>query len=692
VIVPQVPEPPATRRDDVVDQLGDLAVPDPFRWLEDGSSPEVQAWVGEQNAHTRSLIDALPHRNALHHRLIRLLRTGSSVGCQVAGDRVFSMDRWGPHEQAVLTVRSARTVGDPRVLVHPVALTGDPTGAIDWFHPSPDGRRVAWGLSTGGGERSTLRILDVDNEVPLADEIPHTRAASVAWAPDGGGFAYTRFPDPDEVGSAEAGYWRRVWWHRIGEPWATDELVWGDLPDKTVWPTVSISHDGRWLLVHLSIGWSRVDVHLVDRRSGAHTVMIQGIDAVSRFEVVDGRLIGLTTLDADRGRIVAADVRAAWHDRWETIVPEGEGVLEAVVPTRRSLLVLSSLSAVASLDRYDHDGSHHLPVELPGPGSLAGLSGSDRRDEAFLSFTSFAQPPTMYRWHRSGLDGWSRLRQLDLEGDGPRGEYVVEQVRFRSTDGVDVPMFLIHAADTIPDEDTPCILTGYGGFAITMAPTYSAAVVATCDLGGIYAVAGIRGGSEEGEAWHRAGMREHKQQSFDDFAAAADWLVERGVTSRPRLAVRGGSNGGLLVGATITQRPDLCRAAHCAVPLLDMVRYPQFLIAELWTPEYGDPSVPDELSWLWSYSPYHRVEDGTCYPAVLLTTAQEDSRVDPLHARKMTARLQEANACATEHPTLLREEVRAGHGQGKPVAQQADELADVLAFLTWQLGLLEPPG
>lgn len=683
---PATPPPPPTPRDNVVDILHGHEIVDPYRWLEDGRSEATRAWVEAQNAHTTHILAGLPGREALHRRLVTLLRAGSSVACMVAGDRVFSLERWGRHDQAVLVVRPAKARGLARTIVDPHRMTDDPTTAIDWYHPSPDGRLVAYGLSSGGDERSTLHVLDVQTGKRLADRIPNTRAASIAWTPDGTAFAYTRYPEPHTVAEGEQGYWRKVYWHRLGQHWRQDELVWDELPDKTAWANVSISRDGRWMLLHVSLGWSRVDVHLIDRSTGARTVMIEGVEAVSSFTVVGDQVIGVTTLDADRGRVVSAPLAAAWHDNWCTIVPESDRVLEAVVPTTTSLLVLSSQSAVSYLDRYHLDGTGHEPIELPGVGSLAGLSGSRERDEAFFSFTSFAVPPTMYRWRPGRVTDWSRLRQFDGNGDAPHVDIVVEQVRYESTDGTEVPMFLIRADGTTPSPDTPCILTGYGGFSITMGPAYSAAVVAVCERGAIYAVANIRGGAEEGEAWHRAGMREHKQQSFDDFAAAARWLVSQGWTSPERLAIRGGSNGGLLVGATITQHPELCRAAQIAVPLLDMLRYHHFLIARLWIPEYGDPDLPEEFAWLHAYSPYHHVVDGTCYPAVLLTTAEGDSRVDPMHARKMTARLQAATSCGTERPILLREETEAGHGQGKPVSKQADELADVLGFLFWQLG------
>ncbi len=642
----------------------------------------------------------MPGRRELHTGLSRLLRAGSSVAPRGAGARLFTLERWGDHDQAVLVVRPAQQTGRARTLVDPVRLSGDVTAAIDWYHPSPDGALVAYGISTGGDERSTLAVLDVATGHHLAERIAHTRAASLAWEPDGTGFFYTRYPDPGTVAPGEEEYGRHVCHHRMGTPIAADPVVWDDLPYPTAWATVDLSRNGRWLLVHLSVGWSRTDVHLVDRCSGARTVLIQGVEAQTTMQVVHDQVLGVTTLGADRGRVISAPLATAWHDHWCTIVPESLSVIDTLAITPQSLLVLSTRSAVSQLHRYEHDGTggRHLP--LPDIGSVSALTASPEREEAFLSLTSFTLPPTTYRW-APGTEGesgdgiepddtfrdWSRLGEPDADLDGPQGRYVAEQHRYPSTDGTEVTLFLVRAETTRPNPDTPCVLTGYGGFSIVMGPAYSAAVVDVCDRGGVYAVAGIRGGAEEGEAWHRAGMGAHKEQSFDDFAAAADWLVAEGLTSRDRLAIRGGSNGGLLMGAMLTRRPDLCRAVHAAVPLMDMVRYPQFLIGRLWVPEYGDPEVAEQFGWLWAYSPYHRVVDDTCYPATLLTSADGDSRVHPAHARKMAARLQAATSCGATRPVLLREEARAGHGQGKPVSAQAAELADVLSFLYDQLGV-----
>ena len=671
------------------------SVDDPFRWLEDDDDPEVQAWVAAQNGRTDSILGRLPGRDQLRARLLRRLQAGTSVAPRVGGTRVFTLERWGELDQAVLVVRPATASGRARTLVDPHRLTGDPTAAIDWYHPSPDGRLLAYGISTGGDERSTLHVLDVATGEHLPDRIPHTRAASVAWEPDSRGFVYTRYPGGErpEPGddAASRGELRHVFRHQLGRPWTTDPVLWDALPDPTAWASVSLSTDGRWLLVHLSVGWSRTDVHLIDRASGARTVLIEGVEARTELEVVADQVIGVTTLDADRGRVVSAPLAAAWHDHWCTVVPETEAVIEATACTPSSLLVLSTRSAVAQLDRYALDGTEHRPIVLPGVGSVSGLATSHQRDEAFLGFSSFAHPSTTYRWDGAATDAagaggpGERLSDWSDLGRDTADEMVVEQVRYPSPDGTSVPMFLVRAATTRPGPDTPCILTGYGGFSISMGPSYSPGIAEVCAAGGLYAVAGLRGGSEQGEAWHRAGMREHKQNTFDDFLAATDWLVDQGLTSRDRLAIRGGSNGGLLMGAAITQRPDVCRAAHIAVPLLDMVRYPEFLLGRLWVPEYGDPDDPEQLGWLLGYSPYHRVVDGTCYPSVLLTSAAGDSRVHPFHARKMAARLQEATSCGDRHPVLLREEGRAGHGQGKPASAQVAELADVLGFLFEQL-------
>ncbi|MGI9022181.1 MAG: prolyl oligopeptidase family serine peptidase, partial [Acidimicrobiales bacterium] len=461
--------------------------------------------------------------------------------------------------------------------------------------------------------------------------------------------------------------------------------VLGDL-DRTALPMAGLSPDGRWMVLHVHLMPTRTDVILVDRDTGQRTVVVEGQEASTWCQVVEDRLFAVTNLGARRGKVVGASVHDPAAEAWETLVPETGAVIEGAVVAGEWLLVASTEHAVSRLRRYRLDGSGGVDVVLPETGSIGALDADPASERAFLTFTSFTRPSSLLRWTPGrGVEAWSRYA-VPID---PR-DFVTESLFYPSTDGVRIPMFVVRAATTTPGPDTPTVLTAYGGFAITSSPGFSPGLVAFCQAGGAYAVAGIRGGGEYGEDWHRAGMLHNKQQVFDDFAAAADWLVAEGRTSRERLAIRGGSNGGLLVGAAVTQRPDLCRAAVCAVPLLDMLRYQRFLIGALWVPEYGDPDDPDDFRTLFAYSPYHHVADGTAYPAVLVMTADSDSRVDPMHARNFAARLQAATASGDDRPVLLRIETRAGHGQGKPASKQADELADSWAFLAWQLGVPLP--
>jgi len=664
-------------------------VHDPYRWLEDGDREETATWVAAQNARTRAVLDALPQRQPLHQRLLELLQIGVVGSPAVAGDRVFHLQREGDADQAVLVMRSALDPDAPaRVVVDPHGLAADHAASIDWFSPSPDGRLLAYGVSEGGSEHGTLRIVEVDSGTLLRDAIPHVRHPSLAWLPDGSAFAYDRLPDPATVAPGDEGYWDTVWWHRVGDDPAADEPLLVDGLDKTALPMAVISDDGRWLALHVHLMPTRTDVILLDRQTGERTVMVEGEEASTWVQIVGGRIYAVTNLGSPRGRVVTARLDQPQAEHWETIVAESVGatgaVIEGVVITGRSLLVTSTEHAVSRLRRHELDGTPLDEVGLPELGSITGLDADPHAGErAFLTFTSFARPPGLWRWTPDdGLQPWALL-------DSPLepGSFVAEQVFYPSTDGTDVPLFLVRAAATEVGPDTPTLLSAYGGFAIASSPGFAPGLVAFCEAGGVYAIAGIRGGGEYGEDWHRAGMRAHKQQVFDDFHAAADWLVAEGRTRRDRLALRGGSNGGLLVGAAITQRPDLAQAVICAVPLLDMLRYQRFLIGALWVPEYGDPADAGDFAVLHAYSPYHHVVDGTSYPATIVTAAESDSRVDPMHARKFAAALQAATSTPTERPILLRIETRAGHGVGKPAWKQADEGADLWAFVFWQLGM-----
>jgi prolyl oligopeptidase len=674
--------PPATRREDVVDVLHGVEVADPYRWLEDGDEAEVADWVAAQNAFTRGALDARADRPWWHERLVALMQLPVVLAVQVRGEHVFCLERPAGAEQFLLTRRSAVSPdAEPVVLLDPAVGVVDAANAIDWFEASDNGALVAVGTSEGGTENSVLRVLDTTDGRDLGEAIPNTRACSVAWEPDGSGFAYTRYPEGDE-------YHRTVHHHRLGADWLDDPVVWAEHPDPQAWPDVAISPDGERVLVHVLVGWARYDIHLLDRRTGEWSTLIGGVEATSELLFAqDGEsFVGVTTLDAPKGRLVRVPFGTIDPAQWETLVPEGEPVLSRPAVCGEEVLAVSTLRALDRIVRFGADGSSRGSIEGVGDVvAIVDLTADRDTGRAFAVVDSFDSPTAAWRVDPGAVAARWFPAAADVD---TVPSLSVRQVTYPSADGTSIGLFLIHRDDVVPGPEVPLILNGYGGFAITETPVWSPQIAAWCVAGGVYAIAGLRGGLEEGEDWHRAGRRAHKQNVFDDFHAAADWLVEEGLAARDRLAILGRSNGGLLVGAALTQRPDLCRAVWCGVPLLDMVRFPQFLIARLWTDEYGDPDVAEEFAWLYAYSPYHRVVEGTDYPATLFSTAEGDTRVDPLHARKMAALLQAASTGQDEHPILLYQEGRAGHGVGKPVAKRADELADGLTFLAWQVGLV----
>lgn len=596
---------------------------------------------------------------------------------QVRDERMILLERPEGAQQARLVVRVlGEPTAEPMVLADPAAGVADSAAAVDWYEPSHDGSLVAFGVSECGSENSELRVVRVDDASLLDERIPNCRAGSVAWEPDASGFFYTRYPDGDR-------YHRTVHHHILGADWRDDPVAWAEHPTPESWPSVSLSPDGRWLLVTTRVGWGRSDLQILERATREWHDVITGQDVVTELSFIDDdTLVGMTTLGAPRGRVVQVALTGvdAGPDAWIQVVAERDVVIVGVRPAGDSLVVATSDAGVDAIERWATDGSGHEMVDGVGVSTVVQVTGDRSTGSTFALITGFDQPAAVWRV------GQSAVERQHPAGSTDAPDLAVTHVEYPSPDGTMIGLFLVHRCDLVPDASTPTILNGYGGFAITESPVWSPTIAAWCESGGLYAIAGLRGGFEQGESWHHAGRRANKQNVFDDFHAAADWLVQQGLTSRDRLAIAGGSNGGLLVGAALTQRPDLCRAVWCAVPLLDMIRFPRFLIARLWIDEYGDPDLADEFEWLIAYSPYHRVEDGLTYPAVLLTTAEGDSRVDALHARKMAAALQASAANQDERPVLLHQEGRAGHGQGKPVGKRADEQADVLAFLSWQLG------
>jgi prolyl oligopeptidase len=666
-----------------VDVRHGVEVRDPYRWLEDGEADEVRRWSEAQGLHTRAALDAIPFAAAIRERLRALFSIGLVSAPIVRGERYFHQRRAGDQEQPVLYVRRGREGAD-RVLLDPASLAADRTSALDWFYPSDDGGLVAYGVSEGGSEMSALRVRETETGRDLPDLIPHARACSLEWRPDGSGFFYTRYPEPGSVPAGEENYHRRVYEHTLGRDGREDPLVFGGDRPPEDWPNVHLSPDGRWLAVSVSRGWTRTDVYLRDLSSSASVfqTVVEGVDAIFAVEPRNDRLYLQTNLDAPRSRLIAADLDRPGPESWRDVLAEGPDVLEAAVLIGDWIVAVWLRDASSRVTIHTLGGQRMHDVPLPVIGSVAGLTGEWDGREAFLGFMSYAVPPTVYRLSlpEPALELWARA-----PGDVDRGRFRVRLVRYPSRDGTPVSMFLVDAYDRPTDGRGAALLTGYGGFSVNHTPAFGRGVILFLERGGLYAVAHLRGGGEYGEDWHRQGMLAHKQNVFDDFLAAGDFLVQEGHAARDRLAIMGGSNGGLLVGAAVTQRPGLFRAAVCQVPLLDMVRYHLFRIARLWIPEYGSADDPEALRWLYAYSPYHHVRDGTPYPAVLLTTGESDSRVDPLHARKMAARLQAATS--SSHPVLLRIEARAGHGQGKPLSKALEEWADVWTFVFAELGL-----
>jgi len=676
---------PPARRLDLVERLHGFEVADPYRWLEDPGSEETEAWSRAQDELLAGRLDGRPGREAARRRLEGLLGAGLVTVPVVRGGLAFFERRRGDQQHPVLLVREPD--GSERPLVDPSALADDDTVTLDGWVPSLEGERLAYFLSSGGDEEASLLVLDVATGELVDGPIDRTRYCPLAWLPGGKAYYYGRRLPADAVPEGEAAFHRRVWRHRVGTDPDDDELVFGEGRDKTEYHSLRVSLDGRWLLVAAAAGTApRNDLYVADLEGdGTLRPVQEGVDAQTDGRVApDGRLYLHTNLDAPRFRVAVADPRRPEPAGWRDLVAESDAVLEGFALTDDALVVASSSHAVGRVAVHDREtGAPRAEVDLPGPGSVLGVAARpDGGDEVWVGYTDFTTPPRVYRYQVAGaaLELWMDAPgQVDLQVG-----VTARQETYRSRDGTEVRLFVLHREGLEPDGARPTILYGYGGFNVPLTPAWSAAVAAWVERGGVYAIANLRGGSEEGEAWHRAGMRDRKQNVFDDFAAAAEHLVAGGWTSPGRLAISGGSNGGLLVGAALTRRPELFAAVACSAPLLDMVRYERFGLGETWNDEYGRADDPTELGWLVAYSPYHHVVKGTAYPAVLFTVFDSDTRVDPLHARKMCAALQWATA--SDRPVLLRRERQAGHG-ARSVRRTVELQADVLAFLAAEVGL-----
>jgi prolyl oligopeptidase len=686
----------------VIDNYHGLQIADAYRWLEDAAAPETRQFVAAQNAYTRSVLENISGRDELRRRVEQLLTIGRVASPRIGGNTYFYERRDGRQNQAVVYARQVRDGKGPeskdRALIDVNSLAPDGTIALDWWYPSEDGKYVAFGTSPNGSELSTLQVIESATGKLLEEKIERTRAASVAWLPDSSGFYYTRYPRPGDVPAGEEMYNRRVFFHQLSSTGnaggAQDPQVFpanGIELTQQQWPNVSISNDGQWLLVDVSDGWTKTELYLNDLSSdpaspqGRFQRITTGKDFLYNGGVLDGQLYITTNEGAPRFRVFKAACGAPQRSNWQEIIPESDAVIEGhATIVARKLFVHSIRNASSQLSLFDLDGKPLADVAMPALGSIFDLGGSWNSASGFFGFVSYAVPPTVFEVSLNGQTAeWARV-----ESAIDPARYQVEQLWFNSKDGTRVPMFVVSKKGVVKNGCNPTLLSGYGGFNVGRTPSFNRnAMLLLLEQGGVYVDVQLRGGNEFGEDWHRNGMLDKKQNVFDDFIAAAEHLIAEKYTDAKHLAIQGGSNGGLLVGAAFTQRPDLFRAVVCQVPLLDMLRYQSFQIAKLWIPEYGSSDDPQQFEYLHAYSPYHHVKAGTVYPAVLFMTAESDTRVDPMHAVKMAALLQAEAANGPERPILLRVDAKAGHGVGKPITKLVDDAVDVWSFLFWQLGV-----
>ena len=674
---------PKAPRSEQVDDYHGTKVTDPFRPLEDADSPETRKWIGEENALTRSTLDAIPERPALERRLTRLWNYERFTTPVRKGERLFYSRNDGLQNQAVLTVVDEGGA-TPRVLLDPNTLSKDGTVALSGTAISLDGKTLAYGIASGGSDWQEWRVLDVGSSRDTGDVLKWIKFSAPAFAKDGRGFYYARYDAPASGRELDAVVKnQKVFFHRLGTPQASDMLVHAP-EDPNFLHQVRVSEDGRWLVLSISRGSSgknRLWVKDLSREGAPFLKLFD--DFSSRWTWVDSE--GTTAFlrtdrDAPRGRLVSVDL-AAPAPVLVDVIREGDAVLQSAHAVGDRFVVVTMRDASERVRIHGRDGKPGKEVTLPVLGTASGFSGRRADTDTFFTFASFTYPSAVYR-----LDLASATATVFQKPrvDFDPSTFETKQVFYPSKDGTRVPMFLVAKKGIAWDGTNPTLLTAYGGFNIPELPSFSVKYLAFMERGGVFAQACLRGGSEYGEEWHKGGMLEKKQNVFDDFAAAARWLIENKVTSAKKLAIAGGSNGGLLVGAVLNQHPELFGAALPAVGVMDMLRFQKFTIGWAWTSEYGSAENAEQFRFLYPYSPLHNIRKGFAYPPVLVTTGDHDDRVVPAHSFKYAAALQEAQA--GEAPILIRIETRAGHGAGKPTSKLIDEATDQLAFLAKVLG------
>ncbi len=669
---------PESRRQTLADTVHGTVLRDPYRWLEDQEASETRAWIGAQNAFTDSVMETLPDRDRISSRLAELLKVDAVGTPTVRGNRYFFSKRAADQDLYVIYMREGLD-GEDVPLIDPNTMAAGVPLSASLMDVSKDGSLMAYAVRRGGADEVTVRFFDVSRRRVLADVLPTARYFGVSITPDKSGIYFTRY-------TAEGS---RVFHRPLGGVERPEHLVFGDAfgPEKIAFG--SLDDSGNWLMLTVSEGTSGGnDLYLMDLRNGMRgpvSPLVTGTGKDYYAGFAGDRIVIMTNDGAPNWKIMIANPESPAKASWRELIRQGEHPIQGFSLAGGHLWVNYLENVVGRVRGFDLAGKPFREIQMPGIGSISGISGDFDRDEAFFSFSSYNVPNTTYRYSVSGDERtiWQRQNvQFDTDA------FEVKQVWFRSKDGTRVPMFLAHRKGLQLNGDNPTFLTAYGGFNISVTPGFSAQYAVWMERGGVLAVPNLRGGGEFGQGWHEAGMFENKQNVFDDFIAAGEWLVANRYTKPERLAIQGGSNGGLLVGAAMTQRPDLFGAVVCSVPLLDMVRFQRFLVGRYWVSEYGSSDNPDQFSYILKYSPYQNVKQGTPYPAVLFETGDGDTRVAPLHARKMTALMQWATSSGSDRPILLRYDTEAGHSGGLPISKTIEDTSVRLQFVMWRLGML----
>jgi prolyl oligopeptidase len=663
--------PPPTRLDGTVEMIHGVSVADPYRWLEDQNSPETRAWIEAQNACTQSVLRTWPGNAAIAKRLTELLKVDTIHLPSERGGRYFYSKRAASQDLFVLYMR--RGTEPEEVLVDPASLSADHTTSVSFYGLSEDGKLAAYGVRKGGEDEVSIHLIDTDTRKELPDTLPRARLTGASFKSDDSGFYYSKLTNE--------GF--RVYYHTMGTSSEQDTKIFGDGygPDKIIW--VNISENGRYLLFMVRYGSAcqKSEIYFQDiARAGPIVPIVKAIDSCFQGEIAGDTLYMETNWKAPNWRVLSVPLNNPAQENWKEIIPESESRLEDFQLAGGQIIGHYSHNAASELKVFEADGKAAGNIELPALGDVSGITGRWRGSEAFLSFQSFAIPTTIYRYDvsRHALAVWAKPA-VPVDAS----EFEVKQIWYQSKDKTRVPMFLFYKKGLKLDGSNPTLMTAYGGFDSSETPEFRDDAIVWAERGGVFAMPNLRGGGEFGDAWHHAGMLEKKQNVFDDFFAAAEWLIANHYTSSQRLAITGRSNGGLLMGAAMTQRPDLFGAIVCGYPLLDMVRYQKFLVARFWVPEYGSSDDPRQFPFLYAYSPYHHVIKGTKYPAVLFITGDSDTRVAPLHARKMAAEMQAAQG--GDKPILLMYDTKLGHSEGRPVNKIIEEDTNELQFLFAQV-------